>query len=462
MKISFFKNNRQKASPQQMPTNVNKESFNKLYESLLRYFSKGQFVWNRNDLASIISNGYLFNPDVFSIINKIIQTACMVGWQMYEVKDSKSFNRYKTYKKAHNTDAMMEYSIKAFEPVDEHPMLELLEHPNRYNTGTLFDQNLLGFYLLLGNSYLNKLIVVGKGVPGELEILPAYLVKIVFGDRMNLVKGYSIDNWNDIKYQYSTEEVYHFRSFNPDYTMGQFLYGSPPSNGPTLERSNQSYQAAIALIQNMGAMGILSSGNDENLDPESAQKIKDKYYEEYGGAKNRGKMLVVGHKMEYTNLAQSITDLALIQGQEQDFLTLCRVYNVDSRIMGYVKGSTFSNMKEARQDFLQNRILPLKYMQSEAYNEFLLPHYDKDSRVVHYLDIDYKTIPELSDDRDKLSARLQNEIKKGLITPAEAAKLMGYPELADPLAQQLWIGTDMVPMNTVANRLPKPQDPKQA
>jgi phage portal protein BeeE len=163
--------------------------------------------------------------------------------------------------------------------------------------------------------------------------------------------------------------------------------------------------------------------------------------------------------MEYQNIAQSITDLNLIQGQEQDFLTLCRLLNVDSRIMGYVKGSTFSNMNEAKKDFLQNRILPLKYMEAEAYNIFVLPAFSERDNKKYYLDVDTKAIPELQVDTDKLSLRLQNEIKSGILKPAEAAKLLGYPELSEPEANQLWVATNIIPMNKAGQNKPNTLNP---
>lgn len=426
---------------------INDQAVNKLYEQIASLFSKNQIIWNKDDLKGMINEGYLFNPDVYAIINKIIQTASMTSWQMYEIKDKKSFSKYISYKKSLNLDAIQEYSIKSMEPVEEHDLLNLLEQPNKYTTGTLLDQNMLGYYCLLGNSYLNKIVIAGtNNIPGELQVLPAYMVKIIFGDNHDIVKSYTIDTWFNKSYEFQPDEIYHFKSFNPNYEMGQFMYGAKPSINPSLEKSNQSYIAAVNLIMNCGAMGILSSGNDSIIDTDSAKKIKEKYASEFAGAKNRGKVMVVGHKLDYTNIAQSITDLNLIQGQEQDFITLCRAYNVDTRIMGYVKGSTFSNMKEARQDFIQNRILPLKYMQSEAYNKFLMPAYNQKSNRQFYLDVDYKSIPELQLDMDRLSTRLQNEVKRGLLSPADAAKILGYPELTTPEAKQLWIGTDMIPM----------------
>ena len=98
-------------------------------------------------------------------------------------------------------------------------------------------------------------------------------------------------------------------------------------------------------------------------------------------------------------------------------------------------------------------------MQSEAYNKFLLSAWNSISPKQYYLDIDYKSIPELQSDNDKLSVRLQSEIKRGMITPKNAAQQLNYPEITDPLADQLWIGTDMIPMNQAGNKPVVP--PKQ-
>jgi HK97 family phage portal protein len=331
-------------------TRLNEERFDNLFEQLTKMFGKNQLVYNKVDLARIINEGYLFNPDVYSIINKIVQTASMIDWQLYEIKDDKKFKQYKSYKKSNSLEQSNYYRVKALEPIEQPEIMKLLMYPNPYQTSTTFTQSLLGYYCLLGNSYVNKLTIEGSrgNIPGQLQVLPAHLVKIIFGDRQNLIKGYTIDNWDDVRYNFEKENVYHFKTFNPGTDNGQFFYGASPSFNAILTKSNDSYIAATELIRNLGAMGILSTGNDDTIDTEKTKQMENRYSQRFGGASKRGKIWIVGHKMEYQNIAQSITDLNLIQGQEQDFLTLCRLLNVDSRIMGYVKGSTFSNMNEAK------------------------------------------------------------------------------------------------------------------
>jgi len=449
MKIPFTKFEIKSTKAQNLI--INKDNFNKLYETLLKFIGKGQLIWNKNDLKYLVESGYLFNPDTYAIINKIIQTASMCQLKLYEIKDEKNFRQYKNVKSfSPSIENLFDCQKKAFEPIEQAEIFNLIEQPNKYNTYTNFMQNLLGYYCLLGNSYLNKLTVNGKanGITGELQVLPAHLVKIITGTKLNPIAGYSIDNFNDNKYNFTQEEIYHFKTFNPGTDNGQFLYGCPPSLYPTLLKSNNSYEAACSLIANCGIMGILSSGNDDTIDPETAKKMQDKFDDRFDHKKN-GSRWLVGHKMEWTNISQSIIDLQLIQGQEQDFLTSCRVLNVDSRIMGYVKGSSFSNMQEARKDFIQNRIMPLMFMVTEALNKFIIPAFSVKYNKRYYIDVDTSIIPELQQDLDKISLRLQSEIKRGLITPADAAKILGYPELTDEAAKKLWIGTDLVPMNKV-------------
>ena len=457
--MKIFGNKIEKKSQKEIKAvgKVNDDRVNLLLENLTRFMGKGQLIYNKNDLIKIINEGYLFNPDIYSIINKIIQTASMIDFQLYEIKDTKEFWQYKNYRGKVSNEESRYMQLKALEPVEQPELMKLLQSPNPNQTSTLFTQSLHGYFCLLGNSYLNKIEIAGNkyGITGEMQVLPAHLTKIVFGDKTNIINGYSIDCFNDVKYNFPKESVYHFKTFNPSTDNGMFMYGAAPTFNAVMTKSNDSYIAATELIRNLGAMGILSTGNDDTIDSEVTAKMEDRYSERFSGASKRGKIWIVGHKMDYQNIAQSITDLNLIQGQEQDFLTLCRLLNVDSRIMGYVKGSTFSNMGEAKKDFIQNRILPLKYMESEAYNNFILPAFSAQDNKKYYLDIDTKAIPELQVDIDKLSTRIQNEIKSGILTPAEGAKMLGYPELKEAEANQLWVATNMTPMNKVSALKPK-------
>ena len=153
----FIKSNNKK----EVSANINTERFNRLYDSLTRYLGKNQVVWNKNDLKYIVESGYLFNPDTYAIINKIIQTASSVQFKLYEVKDEKSFKEYKNIKSL-NLEKTYSLRTKAFEPIEQPEIFKLLEAPNKLTTHTLFIQSILGYYCLLGNSYLNKLTITGN------------------------------------------------------------------------------------------------------------------------------------------------------------------------------------------------------------------------------------------------------------------------------------------------------------
>ena len=104
-------------------------------------------------------------------------------------------------------------------------------------------------------------------------------------------------------------------------------------------------------------------------------------------------------------------------------------------------------MAEARKDFLQNRILPLMYMITEGLNKFIIPAFSEKDKKNYYLDIDTDIIPELQADMNALSLRLQNEIKCGLITPCDASRMLGYPELTDEASKKLYMQNGLVPLS---------------
>ena len=214
MKIPFT--NLEIKSTKAINQRVNEDNVSKLFEQLTKHFGKNQLVFNKFDLTRIINEGYMFNPDVYAIINKIIQTASMIDFQLYEIKDDKSFTQYKSYRKNNLKEETIYFQRKALEPVEHLEIMKLLNYPNPLQTNTTFTQSLLGYYCLLGNSYINKIPIAGsKGnVAGELQVLPAHLVKIVYGDPQNIIKGYTIDNFQNVKYTFEKENVYHFKTFN--------------------------------------------------------------------------------------------------------------------------------------------------------------------------------------------------------------------------------------------------------
>ena len=73
MKILGLEIKKQQKASELKASKVNDNAVNTLYEQLTRFFGKGQLVYNIMDLKRIITEGYLFNPDVYSIINKKIQ-----------------------------------------------------------------------------------------------------------------------------------------------------------------------------------------------------------------------------------------------------------------------------------------------------------------------------------------------------------------------------------------------------
>ena len=248
------------------------------YREMLKYVT-GNPVYMPDNIESYVQQGYLFNPTVYSVVSFIAQKAGAIPWSVYEVKQDKALQLYKAasydlpqYKrKAIKTKALVE--------LPDHDLNALFLNPNVLQAWAEFIEQIVGFKLVTGNTYIH---VIGPdkgnnaGKIKEMWTLPSQLVAIVAGDQMHPIKQYEIKG--DRQIVIPAEKVIHLKYWTPQYTTGQFLYGVSPiqAGRRVVTKSNSSYDASVAMFQNMGATGFISGDNkvDEGgLTEEQAEEL---------------------------------------------------------------------------------------------------------------------------------------------------------------------------------------------
>ena len=397
-----------------------------MYNSLLKSIGFSNVNWGNNTLEDVINKGYLLNADVYSIINLITGTASSITWELYEVKDKKAQNKYKNFQKSADIYRSNILKEEALEQVTNSKILDVLERPNPQQGWSEFIENVLGFKLLTGNSYIHGVspkFGVNKEQYHELYILPSQYTEIITGNMLKPIAGYEL-NLNGIKTKFEEKEIMHLREWNPNYTDSKFLYGLSPLQvaNRVLTLSNENYLANMKAAQNMGAMGILSSGDNQILEPEVVEVMEKTYREKFGGANNRGKVLVTGANIKWQNMGLSPVDLNIIQSQQMNLRTMCNVYNVNSALLNDPENKTYNNMREAKKALNINAVIPLLCSFRDEMNRWFIPAYNKTDNKNYYLDFDLNSIPELQDDITLLGKRMQGE---WWWTPNEKRMMMG-------------------------------------
>jgi len=416
------------------------------WEKILQRIGVGNPVYSPDNTETYVNKGYLFNPIVYSIVSYIAQKAAVVPWYVYDVKDEKSL---KLYKSAGGDVSYSSLKVrkKALVENENHDFNEVLNRPNELQGWAEFIEQVLGFKLITGNSYVHSIGPSGgvnRGSIKEMWSLPAQIIEVVAGDKMQPIKGYK-NKLDKAIPMIPYEEMIHLKYWTPEYDSGSWLYGLSPlrAGRRIVDKSNSSYDASVTALQNMGILGFVSgdAGNqDAGLTPEQAERIEERLKQK-SGPKNWGKILVTSANLKWQQIGMSPVDLNIIEGDKMDLRMLCNVYHVPSELFGDAQNKTYSNTKEAGRAVYTGAVIPAL----TQFRDSLNAHMVRRGYTGIYVDFDVSLIPELQKDVESMVAQLA---AAWWLNPNEKREMMLYSvDESEPGMSKYWIPYGLVPMD---------------
>lgn len=353
------------------------QNANKLDKALYRFLGLGQIVWEDPDPQVFIDKGYKMNDIVYSVISFISRKFATIQFEAYrEGKDGEK------------------------EVIPNHWKSELVNNPNSYQGRNEFLEEMIGFKMCTGNTYLyapSPENGANKGRPLELHVMPATLTEIKSGGAFQPVDGYVVNYGGGSDVPFTKEEVIHMRYPNLDYGEGAELYGMSPlyPGFRIVQKQNSNVEAMRKSFENLGAAGILFSKGNGNLTPEQAGSLVKSYENKIAGIKNKGRIVATGAKdLGYINFGLSPVDLALLDDQVSNLQSISRLFQLPSEVIGDKSSSTYNNVLEARKAAWTDAIMPLIDSFVDEINRFLSSH-DPDVKIR----ANYEHIQELQQDR---------------------------------------------------------------
>jgi hypothetical protein len=403
---------------------------------------------------------YSNNSEVYAIVKRISKTISTVPFYVYQVKNTKQLQRYKgmvdNASSTKDLAAAELIRIKAIDQVADSPLNKLLEQPNEYQSFSELMENVIGYKLITGNSYLwaNR---VGNNKVSELVCLPSQYIAIISDGTIYGVEGYrfTLVGWDKI----AKEDVIHLKYFNPYFnTNAQQLYGLSPLQAAyrTVQRSNDAKDTSVAMLQNQGPRGILYADEGSDFGPEQAGKMKEDFYQQYGTklggiSNNAGNLIIAGAKLGWVNMGLSPIDLNILESEKITLRELCNVYGVNSALFNDPDNKTYNNMKEAKKEMLTQVVLPELIMIRDALNRFFANEMGRD----FYIDFDITVFPELQEDMKETSAILS---QSWWITPNEKRAAMRYDIIDEQTMDEIYIPAGYLPIAEITML----QDPTSA
>jgi HK97 family phage portal protein len=327
------------------------------------------------------------------------------------------------------------------EKVEEHPALDLLNHPNPFMGRSQFWGAVSMFLDVGGNAYVEK---VRSGAGKTVELWPMRPDRIrVIPDAQKFIGGYQY-TVGDHTFTMRAEDVIRFKTRHPldDY------YGLSPLYvlAGRVDLDVWTRRFAESFFRNAGVPTGLLNIQRVVQDSERAA-IRRRFREEYGGPEGWHRMLVLdGGQATYTPMGMGMGANGLAMdtlGQQNEVRILGAFGGIPPSLIPTIAGaasSSYANRVSDRQLYWEQTMIPWFRDIDTTLSMALIDEYPDLDRFEH----DLSKIKALQEDEDKKHERWRENYKAGLATFAEARSKIDLPAEPDEPGYIL-VPTVMVP-----------------
>ena len=354
------------------------------------YYQIGSPVWSGRNYGKFADEAYIKNVIAHQSIARIANAAASV---VLRIKKG-----------------------AAYMELAQHPAGQLLKKPNPGTGMAEFFMGIYSYKLISGNAFV---LALGREVPLELHLLRPDRVNVLAG-RNGMAAGYRYNLENNKSKDYKVTEVLHLKCFHP---LDDW-YGLAPVEAAaySIDQHNQAGAWNQALLQNgarpSGALVVKQNGEaGGSLSDEQYNRIKAQIDDEFAGAGNAGRPILLEGGLDWKEMSLSPKDMDFIEMKNSAARDIALSFGVPPQLLGIPGDNTYSNLSEARLAFWEQTIIPLVSNMVDELNSWLCPKYDDGIM----LEADLDNIPALSPRRDALWERISHA---DFLTAEEKRKIL--------------------------------------
>lgn len=362
----------------------------------------------KQDYHSLVQEGFLKNAIVYRCVRLISEAAASVPILLYD----------------------------GDQELNEHPLLDLLHAPNAEQSFAVFMDGFYAYLNLSGNAYVE--LVEDNGVPQALFLWRPDRVKISADDQGWPCRYHYNVGGSERVYSLNSHEispVFHHKLFHP----ADDHYGLSPLTAASLsvDIHNAANAWNKALFDNSarpsGALVYKGPESAPNLTEEQFDRLKNELENNYRGAANAGRPLLLEGGLEWTALSLSPQDMDFINAKHAAARDVALAFGVPPMLLGIPGDNSYANYAEANRVFWRQTILPLAERCTRSLGQWLTRSFPSEQSL--YLKCDINSIPALSEERSKLWHRMG---EADFLTANEKRKVLGYGSIegGDTLRQR--------------------------
>lgn len=416
---------------------------------VFHYIGNGQYNWSMIDYQAYAREGFSQNSVIYSAIKYKMDAIAQSPMRVYEGNPNKP---------------------ELYDDMN-HPLSKLAMRPNSFQSQVEFMQYCVMYLNLHGNCFVYITGINENQEPAMYTLRP---------DRVRIVPDKKNNSKTIIGYAYYPdgmsaehvvpilpENMMHIKFPNPlDDLEGQGYGLSPLSAGAhNVDTDNLMTYFLANFFRNNG----MQPGGVINLpyeaDKEDIEKLRAQFTEQYGGAENWGKPVIIDSSGTFNQMTSTFADMVLDQIDLRNIRRSTVVFGVPARLIGLDEAnSTYNNISEAKEDFWQRTMYSELLLFEEEFRHKL--RLTDDNVFIRY---DLSNIPAFAED---INTQVMNykELVSNFVPPNEAKRFVGMniPDIEGGDIAYMPVG--LVPVSHTLNppevevipgdnpQLPEPED----
>src|SRR5690606_19715647 len=116
------------------------------------------------------------------------------------------------------------------------------------------------------------------------------------------------------------------------------------------------------------------------------QRVKNQVDEQFSGAANAGRPLLLEGGLDWKELSMSPKDMDFIETKNSSARDIALAFGVPPQLLGIPGDNTYANLQEARLAMWEQTVLPLATKTADAFTRWLLPLFAQQLEFVPDID----------------------------------------------------------------------------
>ena len=332
--------------------------------------------------------------------------------------------------------------------VEEHPLIALMKRPNPMQGQDKFIEQVLTYYLVTGNTYIEAL--TAGNMPKELWSWAPYAMKVETPKKGMVPRGYTYDDGNpqhkrtwEIDPVTGLGEMIHLKTVNP---LDPWYGLSPIAHAAfAADQHNEANTWNMRMLQNASVpSGAVMSKSD--MTDGQYKRFKEEMESSYQGSKNARRPMVLSGDLSWIAMSLSPLEMDWLNGKNLSAREIAAAFGVPTQVIPIQGDQTFANYEQARLALWQDTVIPLANSFYADLSRWFGAMYGEDLQI----ELDLDEVPALEPAR---KAKWDMVSASTFLTTNEKREAVGMEPIKDtPMADRILMTGSQQPMPTAAEQ----------